>query len=135
MKSLHRLMMAGTILSGVACFNVAQADTHTGAPKNASGKPAILLAQAADPNKDKKPEAAPPAKPAAPTAPPAQAPRPASPPPAPRTRTSGGAPRAARCRASTRGSAARAACRAGTSRRPAGGSGAGRAKTDTPGEA
>jgi len=76
MKTFHRLLMAGTILSSVASLQVAEAGIAIGvAAKDKStfaGQSVIMLAQAAEPEKEpekkpgKKPEAAPPKKPSPP---------------------------------------------------------------------
>ena len=77
MKILYRLLMAGTVLSCVATVQMAEAGLARGTRvliDQVAPPSAIMLAQAAEP--EKKPEAAPP-KPAAPPArPPAAAPPP-----------------------------------------------------------
>ena len=87
MMSFQRLLMASTILSGVALFQAAEAGIAIGVPEKdkstLADQSVIMLAQAVEP--EKKPEAAPPKKPAAPTAAPAPPPqKPATPPAAAR---------------------------------------------------
>jgi hypothetical protein len=90
MKTFHRLLMAGTVLSSVVSVQMAEAGIATGAPANDKAVSAslIILAQAVEPEKTK-PEAAPPKQPAAPAKTPPVAPavpsqKPATPPAAAR---------------------------------------------------
>ena len=86
MKTLYRLLMASTILSGVVSVQAAKASIPTGATaKEISvvvGQSVIMLAQAGEPEKngvrgpEKKPDSKPPTKPAAPAKSPAVAPAP-----------------------------------------------------------
>src|SRR4051794_35021973 len=91
MKKIHRLLLAGTIMSAVVSLPEAQAGFANGdAAKSPEGVTPgrVELAQAAEPEKPgavppaKPPAAAPPPKPAPPAAPPPAAARPAPPPPA-----------------------------------------------------